>query len=970
MQKKIAFLASFILFLFTILNPGFSQILEGEKLSAQGKVTVIAADLPQIDTEVYQKFKTPNKDWEIPRWGVDESRILVKQKAGISNKHHVSRDVSPEPDTSFAAVEDNGSSIPPDVGGAAGPNHLMTTLNTQVRIHDRQGTTLFSTNLAAWWSALPGATNTFDPKVVYDPYEDRWLMTTPSSSNIGQTRVYFGVSATPDPLGEWYMYWVDPDPNDQKWFDYPNLGFNKNWISVGGIMRGGSDIYYVVFAMDKMAALNGEANPIVHRFTYNDGSALVPAYTYDPDMEDLYYIATADGNNNGFGYINKFKLSGNITDPVFEFEGAIGVEDPWENWSYDNNGDFLPQLGSPQKLNSVDARMHTLIYRNSKLWAVHHIYLPADDPVRSSIQWWELDTEGNILQRGRVDDPSNAFSFAFSSIAVNANEDVFIGHGVFSENQYAGAGYSYRAYWDEPNSIRSFYQYKEGLAPYYKTFGGSRNRWGDYSTACVDPVNDYDFWALQEYAELPSGGDQWGTWWAYLRPSFPPIADFSSNVNLLPVGESVNFSDETQGIPSEWQWTFEGGTPATSTDQNPEGILYDQEGIYDVQLIVSNELGIDTILKTDFITTSSTILPEVAFTADRTLTCTDDMIYLKDQSLFMPIQWEWQIDPSNISFVEGTDQFSQNPVVVFEEANTYAITLTAWNLNGQASLTKFDYINAGGYSPWYKETFESNGFEEHFWSIENPDDDMTWEIFEVGGTEPGTIAAGVNIREYFNVGERDRLISPPYNLENYSSAYLSFEYAYAQRYAQISDSLIVYISDDCGLNWSRLWAGGEDGSGSFATHELTDDFWPETAADWCIEGWGATCVDIDISNWTGHDNIQLAFETYSFQGNPIFVDNITISQFLGENNWEETAQDIHIYPNPNDGSFELFIPETMDCQSIHIKDAMGKTLYTLISDGMESHFNIQLSSSIKPGIYLVQINGQKHSLSKRIIIQH
>ena len=101
--------------------------------------------------------------------------------------------------------------------------------------------------------------------------------------------------------------------------------------------------------------------------------------------------------------------------------GSVGVAEPWENWSYENHGDFLPQKGSDFPLNSVDARMHTMIYRNNKLWAVHHIYLPADDPVRTSIQWWQLDTEGVILERGRIDDPDNGMSFAYPSIAVNVN---------------------------------------------------------------------------------------------------------------------------------------------------------------------------------------------------------------------------------------------------------------------------------------------------------------------------------------------------------------------------------------------------------------------------------------------------------------------------------------------------------------------------------------------------------------------
>ena len=90
----------------------------------------------------------------------------------------------------------------------------------------------------------------------------------------------------------------------------------------------------------------------------------------------MYLISTGDGNDEGYGYINLFELSGDPENPDFTLLGSVGVAEPWENWSYENHGDFLPQKGSNFTLNSVDARMHTMIYRNNKLWAVHHIYLP------------------------------------------------------------------------------------------------------------------------------------------------------------------------------------------------------------------------------------------------------------------------------------------------------------------------------------------------------------------------------------------------------------------------------------------------------------------------------------------------------------------------------------------------------------------------------------------------------------------
>jgi len=237
----------------------------------------------------------------------------------------------------------------------------------------------------------------------------------------------------------------------------------------------------------------------------------------------------------------------------------------------------------------------------------------------------------------------------------------------------------------------------------------------------------------------------------------------------------------------------------------------------------------------DYIIVSSTLFPEVHFSADKQLFCSGETIIFTDSTIYYPISWEWEFTPPSVSFINGTDENSQNPEVIFNEASVYNVTLTAWNTNGPSSLTRNNYINAGGFMPYFKETFEDDGLTKNHWTIENPDEDKTWEIFETGGTTPGNMSAGIDFSDYFEQGARDRLISPPINLSSMAQAALSFQHAYARKFAA-TDSLIVYISDDCGETWTRIFEGGEDGSGNFATHEMISDFWPEVQSDWCISG--------------------------------------------------------------------------------------------------------------------------------------
>jgi PKD repeat protein len=66
---------------------------------------------------------------------------------------------------------------------------------------------------------------------------------------------------------------------------------------------------------------------------------------------------------------------------------------------------------------------------------------------------------------------------------------------------------------------------------------------------------------------------------------------FDASARYITAGQKVNFSEASFGNPSSWQWTFEGGTPETSTEQNPSGIQFNYFGAYDVTLTVVNSSG-------------------------------------------------------------------------------------------------------------------------------------------------------------------------------------------------------------------------------------------------------------------------------------------------------------------------------------------------------------------------------------------
>jgi len=80
----------------------------------------------------------------------------------------------------------------------------------------------------------------------------------------------------------------------------------------------------------------------------------------------------------------------------------------------------------------------------------------------------------------------------------------------------------------------------------------------------------------------------------------PPVASFSASTTTVSQGETVTFTSTSTGSPTSYSWTFEGGTPSTSTAQNPT-ITYSALGSYDVSLTVTNSEGTDSETKSNYI---------------------------------------------------------------------------------------------------------------------------------------------------------------------------------------------------------------------------------------------------------------------------------------------------------------------------------------------------------------------------------
>ncbi|MGZ3835391.1 MAG: hypothetical protein ACXVB0_17850 [Mucilaginibacter sp.] len=298
------------------------------------------------------------------------------------------------------------------------------------------------------------------------------------------------------------------------------MGINKNWIVVTGNLFsiGDGPKHDKIYVFNKKALYSGQASPVVFDVPESHGFTIAPATTCDNTTSTMYMVSTWNTNVNGNGYLRLYTITGDADNPVYKAtETYPSVNTTWNYLPNSNENDFSPQKDVTQLFQNNDSRMQSVIYRNGFLWCTHTAFLPTNSPTHSVVQWYQIDVkDGSIIQFGRIEDrgSSNTHYYAFPSIAVNKNNDVLIGYASFSNSQFASADYSFRFGSDPVGQLRSSQEFRNGMSKYYKTFRGTENRWGDYSSTCVDP-DDTTLWALQQYAE--SQPDMWGTQWVSIH---------------------------------------------------------------------------------------------------------------------------------------------------------------------------------------------------------------------------------------------------------------------------------------------------------------------------------------------------------------------------------------------------------------------------------------------------------------------
>ena len=262
----------------------------------------------------------------------------------------------------------------------------------------------------------------------------------------------------------------------------------------------------------------------------------------------------------------------------------------------------------------------------------------------------------------------------------------------------------------------------------------------------VDPIHTYSSFGtynIQLIAMNACGSD---TMEVEIVLSTVPNAFFGySNHNGCAPFE-VSFIDQSQNNPTVWNWTFEGGTPPTSNEQNPT-ITYTTPGTYSVSLEVSNDQGTDALFLSGLIEVGG--VPDATFSYQQT----ENVVALEYQGI--------DYDSLHWSFGDGRTDNSLNPTVTYETSGQYQITLIVYNPCG--SDTSYTWvtvditgtINPGANTAGWQ--VRPSPFKDQFSIYGEPttDGEMTVSILDMHGRlisrQPWKHSAGPSIL-LFNEG--------------------------------------------------------------------------------------------------------------------------------------------------------------------------------------------------------------------------
>lgn len=364
---------------------------------------------------------------------------------------------------------------------------VVSVINTSIHIYNtKTAVTSPIKSMAAFTAPVNNKHQEFDPKVMYDPKADKFVMMCPVGFVDTTSKIIVGFSQTNDPNGNWNLYTLPGNPlNNNLWSDYPMISMTEKelFLSINLLYNDSSwqtgFVETVIWQMKKDSGYAGLplGSYLHHNIKFNGKAIrnLCPAKggskLYGPNM---FFVS-----NRNLASQNDTVFVVEVTDTIGAPTNTVTAKALVTNQPY-----YFPPSGrqsvATQSLATNDCRNLGAFYENNKIQYVHNTKNPLNNLV--TVYYGVIDNpqsatptiNGYIIPNDTVDFGYPNISYAGLS---NTDNTAIISFDHTSPKLFAGIS-AVKA--DVDGSLSSILRIKNGLN-YVNILSDNLERWGDYS---------------------------------------------------------------------------------------------------------------------------------------------------------------------------------------------------------------------------------------------------------------------------------------------------------------------------------------------------------------------------------------------------------------------------------------------------------------------------------------------------------
>jgi hypothetical protein len=402
--------------------------------------------------------------------------------------------------TSFIGLYDTVGEEPPDTQAAVGPNDIIEMVNSRFQVYSRTGAPLQGGGLRSFFQVPATNEESTDPRVQYDPGSGRFFAVYVSYHNAagGPGTIHVATSATNSAAGNWNVYAI----NVTYFTDYPGFGISDDKVVVstneyplpGPGATGIGEQTQILEKADLVAGVTARHTAT----TQTTGNFTLRPATNLSSGATLWEVDRPSTTQLRIWQVTGSPAAGTATRTLAATLSISSQRTP-------------NQAGVPGgTVDAGDQRILDASWRNGSLWVAATTYCDwgAQDVngPRACLHLMEVDTSALTLRQD-ITYGQSTYELMWPAVRTDSAGNLFVVFTRSSETTQPEVRMAGRLATDPLNTLGPSVAIKTGAVNYNGT------RWGDYSSAVVDPTDPSVVWLAGEYSRANAGNTfNWGTW--------------------------------------------------------------------------------------------------------------------------------------------------------------------------------------------------------------------------------------------------------------------------------------------------------------------------------------------------------------------------------------------------------------------------------------------------------------------------